>query len=147
MATSDNVVRAGLTPKLRDVPTLVDMLTYNAAPAHAQLLQPTPFRGDNKPHQDGKSLLYDPPIDEFSVVKVELQAGQEEAHAPVDGPSIIIVTEGAGKMSTTGGSDAKQEVAFERGDVLFVAAGQAVEYRGKKSEQQTVVLYRAYVEA
>lgn len=28
MATSDNVVRAGLTPKLRDVQTLCSMLTY-----------------------------------------------------------------------------------------------------------------------
>jgi mannose-6-phosphate isomerase len=28
MATSDNVVRAGLTPKLRDCPTLLSMLTY-----------------------------------------------------------------------------------------------------------------------
>lgn len=29
MATSDNVVRAGLTPKERDVNTLCSMLTYN----------------------------------------------------------------------------------------------------------------------
>lgn len=28
MACSDNVVRVGLTPKFRDVPTLVEMLTY-----------------------------------------------------------------------------------------------------------------------
>jgi mannose-6-phosphate isomerase len=28
MACSNNVVRAGLTPKLRDVDTLVEMLTY-----------------------------------------------------------------------------------------------------------------------
>ena len=28
MAVSDNVVRAGLTPKLIDVPTLVGMLDY-----------------------------------------------------------------------------------------------------------------------
>jgi len=28
MATSDNVVRAGLTPKLRDIQTLCSMLTY-----------------------------------------------------------------------------------------------------------------------
>lgn len=34
MACSDNVVRAGLTPKLKDVPTLVSMLTYSwVAPA------------------------------------------------------------------------------------------------------------------
>ncbi|KAJ3547092.1 hypothetical protein NM688_g5439 [Phlebia brevispora] len=31
MATSDNVIRAGLTPKLRDVPNLVAGLTYTAA--------------------------------------------------------------------------------------------------------------------
>ena len=29
MACSDNVVRAGLTPKLRDVAVLCDMLTYS----------------------------------------------------------------------------------------------------------------------
>lgn len=29
MATSDNVVRAGLTPKHRDIQTLCSMLTYN----------------------------------------------------------------------------------------------------------------------
>ena len=28
MACSDNVVRAGLTPKFKDVATLCDMLTY-----------------------------------------------------------------------------------------------------------------------
>ena len=36
MAESDNVIRAGLTPKLRDVHTLIDMLTYStpSAPFH-----------------------------------------------------------------------------------------------------------------
>lgn len=29
MANSDNVVRVGLTPKYKDVDTLIDMLTYN----------------------------------------------------------------------------------------------------------------------
>lgn len=29
MARSDNVVRAGLTPKYKDVDTLASMLTYN----------------------------------------------------------------------------------------------------------------------
>ena len=32
MANSDNVIRAGLTPKLRDIPNLVNTLTYAAAP-------------------------------------------------------------------------------------------------------------------
>jgi len=33
MATSDNVVRAGLTPKYRDVNLLINMLTYESGPA------------------------------------------------------------------------------------------------------------------
>lgn len=38
MARSDNVVRAGLTPKLIDVDTLASMLTYRAG--LPELLQP-----------------------------------------------------------------------------------------------------------
>ena len=46
MATSDNVVRAGLTPKWKDVDTLCDMLTYaDGAPHFVAPTQP-----DNEPH-------------------------------------------------------------------------------------------------
>ena len=34
MATSDNVVRAGLTPKFKDVDVLCNMLTYNDGSPH-----------------------------------------------------------------------------------------------------------------
>lgn len=37
MATSDNVVRAGLTPKHRDVRTLCSMLTYNQVKNHSDI--------------------------------------------------------------------------------------------------------------
>ena len=40
MACSDNVVRAGLTPKLRDVPTLVDMLDYQPSSAEERKFKP-----------------------------------------------------------------------------------------------------------
>lgn len=41
MACSDNVVRVGLTPKFRDVNTLVNMLTYRCEnPLHPQLEKP-----------------------------------------------------------------------------------------------------------
>lgn len=36
MACSDNVVRVGLTPKFRDVNTLVNMLTYRCEKKHLQ---------------------------------------------------------------------------------------------------------------
>ncbi len=40
MASSDNVIRAGLTPKLRDVPNLLENLTYVAAEASKHFVTP-----------------------------------------------------------------------------------------------------------
>lgn len=139
MATSDNVVRAGLTPKLRDVDTLVSMLTYEAGPGSKQLLQPTRFGTDDS------TLLYDPPIDEFSVLKLNLDAGEATSHRAIAGPSLCIVTEGSVLVTWgEGGVEGDGEVAFEKGDVLFVAADKAVEWKvaGDKLE-----LFRAFVEA
>lgn len=134
MATSDNVVRAGLTPKLRDVPTLVSMLTYTTAAPDAQLMSPTKFRGlDN-------TLLYDPPIEEFSVLATKLEAGQAEIHPALEGPSIVIVTDGSGTLAFDGDEDG----ALKVGSVWFVAAGQEVTV---KAEGEGIVLYRAFVEA
>ncbi|RPD65407.1 mannose-6-phosphate isomerase [Lentinus tigrinus ALCF2SS1-7] len=135
MATSDNVIRAGLTPKLRDVPNLVAGLTYNSAQSSKHLVQPRTF--DSATH----SILYDPPIPEFSVVRVALPAGETEVHPPIDGPSIAIVT--AGKGSIAWGSSEKLELS--EGDVLFVGAGHEV--RLAAGGEGELAIHRAFVEA
>lgn len=104
MASSDNVVRAGLTPKFKDVDTLVNMLTYDYAPIDQQKMHPTeyPYATLNRTaYSSGSSvLLYDPPIDEFSVVRTVLRGhGSKATFDPLDGPSIIICTAGSGKIS------------------------------------------------
>ena len=43
MASSDNVVRAGFTPKFKDVDTLTSMLTYSYAPIDEQKMAPTDY--------------------------------------------------------------------------------------------------------
>ena len=134
MATSDNVVRAGLTPKLRDVDTLVSMLTYTAGPGSKQLLSPVAWD-----RSSAGSQLYDPPIAEFSVVRVALDAGKEDEHQEVDGPSIVVVTEGSGTVVFE--QDQKEEV--KKGDVLFIGAGRQVQWTAKEG----IEAYRAFVEA
>ena len=57
MATSDNVVRAGLTPKYIDVETLTEMLTYTSGKDWV-------VRGTKLP--SGASL-YNPPVPEFAL--------------------------------------------------------------------------------
>ncbi|KAJ2711201.1 Mannose-6-phosphate isomerase, partial [Coemansia sp. D1744] len=107
MATSDNVVRAGLTPKQRDVQVLVDMLTYDyGAPSH-KLMQPE--------HKSSVHALYNPPIDEFSVVRSSVNAGERADLEAIDGPRILLVAEGSGTLCV--GTD---EMPLGPGFVYFV---------------------------
>lgn len=62
MACSDNVVRAGLTPKHIDVPTLVEMLDYNSYTKEQLLFSPQ--------LEDPNSCVWRPPVPDFAVVKI-----------------------------------------------------------------------------
>ncbi|QSZ33020.1 hypothetical protein DSL72_002605 [Monilinia vaccinii-corymbosi] len=104
MAASDNVVRAGFTPKFKDVDTLTSMLTYSYAPISEQKMEPVdyPYATLNAAaYSSGSSaMLYDPPIAEFSVVKTDLKKkGAKATFEQIAGPSIFICTIGNGKIS------------------------------------------------
>ena len=66
MACSDNVVRAGLTPKFKDVPTLCEMLTYLPSPPGEKVF---PSRGDPA---DPSLTIYDPPVPDFAVAIIKV---------------------------------------------------------------------------
>ncbi|KAI0473301.1 mannose-6-phosphate isomerase [Xylariaceae sp. FL0804] len=122
MAASDNVVRAGFTPKFKDVQTLVDLLTYNYAPIEEQKMAPAdyPYATLNRAaySSGSQATLYDPPIDEFSVVRTVLRGGGAKAtFDPVDGPSIVICTGGRGRISVGPKTEEMKE-----GYVFFVGA-------------------------
>lgn len=132
MATSDNVIRAGLTPKLRDVPNLVSGLTYVAAPPSKHVVKPA-----TGPSPATK--LYDPPVPEFAVLQTVLPAGASEEHPALDGPSIAIATRGRGKLTWPDG-----ETEINTGEVFFVGAGTPLRLT---SQEDDFVLHRAFVEA
>lgn len=64
MACSDNVVRAGLTPKFIDVDTLCSMLIYNGAPPENKLYSPI--------CEDEFSVIFRPPVPDFAVVQIQV---------------------------------------------------------------------------
>lgn len=64
MACSDNVVRAGLTPKHIDVPTLVEMLDYKSYKPDELLFNPQ--------LEDENSCIWRPPVPDFAVVKMKV---------------------------------------------------------------------------
>lgn len=62
MACSDNTIRAGLTPKFKDVPTLVSTLTYNTSgPTYLNPKEVVPG-----------VFEYKPPVPEFTVQKIQV---------------------------------------------------------------------------
>ncbi|KAG9135642.1 hypothetical protein Leryth_002382 [Lithospermum erythrorhizon] len=107
MATSDNVVRAGLTTKILDVQLLCSMLTYKQG-------FPDILQGEAL---DIFTTRYYPPFDEFEVDRCILPKGTETVLPAVPSPSIFLVMEGGGMMSTI----ASEEMIVE-GDVLFTPA-------------------------
>ena len=142
MANSDNVIRAGLTPKLRDIPNLVANLTYTASPSSKHVVEPKPKYSSLSVSQSSFSTLYDPPIPEFSVIQVKLPSGRKERHDEIRGPSIAIVTEGNGQLGWGLGGETL-DIGF--GDVFFVGAGTRIELEARGVGE--LVFYRAFVEA
>lgn len=136
MAASDNVVRAGLTPKARDVEVLVDMLTYQSARAKDQILHAPQWDGDAaKPNA---TCLYDPPIEEFSVLVTTLVPGsQASSQRAIEGPSLVLVVEGKGTLKVDG-----QAHELYAGLVLFVGAATPIELETRES----VTVARAFIE-
>lgn len=140
MANSDNVIRAGLTPKLRDIPNLISNLTYTASLPSKHVVEP---KIKQSVSESSFSTLYDPPIPEFSVIQVKLPNCRKECHDEIRGPSVAIVTEGKGKVSWgLGGGGESLDISL--GDVFFVGAGTRVEFEASGVEE--LVVYRAFVE-
>ena len=71
------------------------------------------------------------------MVQVDVPEGGEESHGGVNGPSLVVVTKGEGKVSW--GSD---QLDVKRGDVFFVGASVEVSFKAEKG----LVMYRALVE-
>jgi mannose-6-phosphate isomerase len=106
MANSDNVVRAGLTRKFKDVETLVDILTY-------EMGTPPIIAGDAA----AAEVVYQTPAPEFQVGRLRMQPGQERAESTGGGPAVLFVTQGDVCIGWEGG-----ETRLRRGQSVLIPA-------------------------
>eukprot|EP00889_Picochlorum_renovo_P002364 jgi/Picre1/29394/NNA_004782.t1 len=108
MATSDNVIRAGLTPKFKDTKILCDSLSYKQG-------NPDIVRADS--YQEGKLGLYRSGFDEFEVWNLRLH--KEECALPAtSGPVIAFCQAGEGTLSWNEGSS----LEMKKGTIFFMPA-------------------------
>lgn len=107
MANSDNVVRAGLTKKYKDVPTLVDMLSYYDKP-------PQKIIPDN-----GSIKTYHTSAEEFQIVKFN---SDEKAEFNIENNTTVkigLVLEGKIKIKS---DISDSEIEFRRGEAFLIPA-------------------------
>lgn len=109
MANSDNVLRAGLTPKYIDIPELVANVKFVAKPAGELLTQP---------EKHGAELDFPIPVDDFAFSLHDLSA-QQTAIAQ-QSAAILFCVEGEAILS----KDA-QRLVLKPGESAFIAANES----------------------
>ncbi|MDQ2624950.1 MAG: mannose-6-phosphate isomerase, class I [Actinomycetota bacterium] len=109
-ASSDNVLRAGLTSKHMDVAALLSTVDYVAAPPIR--LAPEIFHGSTR--------VFYAPVDDFELSVTTLDGDPDAAHpVPGRGPRIVLCLEGQVEVCS-----ATESLTVRRGEALFVGASE-----------------------
>jgi mannose-6-phosphate isomerase len=119
MASSDNVLRGGLTDKHVDLAALIEVLDFTDG--KVPVLNPVLGPG---------GLRYPVPVDDFDLTRCQVDV--DPGVLTTSGPQVLLCAEGTAVLSTTDG-----ELVLERGGSAFVPAGRPVSARGP------ALLYRA----
>lgn len=107
MAASDNVVRAGLTPKFKDGAALAEVLACELGPAC--LLEGT---------EGAREVLYPTPAAEFQVTRWQLEAGAGLGVQTQGRVQALLVTEGEVRLAWA----APGAMALRRGQAVLIPA-------------------------
>jgi len=131
MACSDNVVRAGLTPKFKDVETLCEMLDYECRTKKQNI-----FACHQDP-SDPYVTIYDPPVPDFAVARIQIPSSCSlYKFQELNGPSIAIVISGSGSIDKS-----SAPIPVKRGTVLFIPANTCFDFKSNGVDSE---IYRAY---
>jgi mannose-6-phosphate isomerase len=123
MANSDNVLRAGLTPKHIDVAELIDKTCFNSLNYEQLCLEP--IREQQKEH-------YHVPVDDF---RFSVYKQPQKQQVKVDTAEILFAIDASASLRHKSG----EEIFFNKGQAVFIPA-----YAQEYSISTTGTLARAY---
>ncbi|MFF9211838.1 MULTISPECIES: mannose-6-phosphate isomerase, class I [unclassified Streptomyces] len=115
MASSDNVLRCGLTAKHIDVPELLRIVRFSAS--EPRVLAP-------RAHGEGEEV-YDTPVDDFRLSRWVLSPGDGLRRFEAAAPQIMLCTQGAVLLRT-----ATQQLRLQQGESAYLPAGEAGAMQG-----------------
>ncbi|PTT58747.1 mannose-6-phosphate isomerase, class I [Arthrobacter sp. HMWF013] len=110
MASSDNVLRGGLTPKFIDVPELLRTVEFK--PVAVPMLAPEVSGLGQE--------LYQPPFREFQLQRIELSPGGAPVPLAQAGAAVVIVVQGSIYLDSP-----KGDLQLARGGSAFLPASEA----------------------
>jgi mannose-6-phosphate isomerase len=110
MASSDNVLRGGLTPKFVDVPELLKTVAFEAVGV-PMLAAETTLLGQE---------LFRPPFREFALQRIELEPGGGPVPLAQSGAAVILVVAGSVLLDSP-----KGDLHLDRGASAFLPAAEA----------------------
>jgi mannose-6-phosphate isomerase len=110
MASSDNVLRGGLTPKFVDVPELLRTIAFEAVGV-PMLAAETTLLGQE---------LFRPPFREFSLQRIELEPGAGPVPLAQSGAAVVLVVSGSVLLDSP-----KGDLQLGRGASAFLPAAEA----------------------
>lgn len=116
MARSNNVLNVGFCPAAdrNNVDMFANTLTFKSHSKEDVVLP----REKSERSKTGKTQVYKPPMSEFDMLVADLKAGESDEIKASDGPGVLIVTKGSGKMNAEG-----KEFDLKEGFIYFVAPG------------------------
>ena len=110
MASSDNVLRGGLTPKHIDVDELLRTVSFESGAAEV-------LKGCAVSPSE---TVYRTPAAEFELSRIDLVPGRVHRGAAVEGPDTVLLLEGTALLDAGG-----RRLSLQRGNAVFVPHGRA----------------------
>lgn len=108
MARSDNVIRAGLTPKYKDVERLLDSLNYTGQLGEYKIFKPKRL--------DANAQLFAPPVKDFAVVHIQINDNEPYTLKLPQSSCILLVLKGKRLLRLPGNS----QLVIKRGSIIYL---------------------------
>lgn len=120
MARSDNVLNTGFCPRAdRDsIELFTAALTFSPKSGEDAILKPK----KSEKGKNGKTVVYAPPMSEFDMLLTQLKSNESETVEALKGPSILVVTDGQGRLKAGG-----EDYAVKKGYVFFIGYNTEIE--------------------
>lgn len=136
MARSNNVLNAGFCPR----PSRENIRLFAKTLTFSSYTQVDDVRLPAKPYKycsNNHVAIYQPPISEFDMLRIEMGANQSEIIESQNGPAVAIVTNGEGKLITKEGN-----VKLCKGFIFYISPGLTTEWFTKLGLQVYAAVVR-----